>query len=260
MPGLEAFNVWLGLDYRPPRPGDRGLTALGTLVSAGLTVLGAVVAARRGWTAVWLGVATGAAALALASWRHAISFEASALIALAPGLGLAAAVGVLWLQRRSPRAEGLGLMLGGGVAAGVLVSCALVYTGARVTPDERFEELASIDSRYAGRGPLLVNDREDYAGYPPAPRPPRPVAGPRALPSTPRAPPTSTTTRPPSSPASRCCSSAGDRGAAAPATTSSPRRAALPGLAPDGAAPGGQAGSGPGLWEAPSGSTARASG
>ena len=165
VPALEAFNVWLGLDYRLPRPSDRGLTALGTLVSAGLTVLGAVVAARRGWTAVWLGVATGATALALVSWRYAISFEASALMALAPGLGLAAAVGVLWLQRRSPRIEGLGLMLGGGVAAGVLVSCALVYAGARVTPEERFEELASIDSRYAGRGPLLVNEREDYAKY-----------------------------------------------------------------------------------------------
>ena len=55
----------------------------------------------------------------------------------------------------------LALALAGGVAA----SDALQYHGSNLAPTARYEELASIDSRFAGRGPALFTDYDEYALY-----------------------------------------------------------------------------------------------
>jgi hypothetical protein len=55
----------------------------------------------------------------------------------------------------------LALALAGGVAA----SDALQYHGSNLAPTARYEELASIDSRFAGRGPALFTDYDEYSLY-----------------------------------------------------------------------------------------------
>jgi hypothetical protein len=53
------------------------------------------------------------------------------------------------------------LALVGGVAA----SDALQYHGSNLAPTARYEELASLDSRFAGRGPALFTDYDEYSLY-----------------------------------------------------------------------------------------------
>lgn len=55
----------------------------------------------------------------------------------------------------------LALALVGGVAA----SDALQYHGSNLAPTARYEELASLDSRFAGRGPALFTDYDEYSLY-----------------------------------------------------------------------------------------------
>ena len=61
----------------------------------------------------------------------------------------------------APAALLLALALAGGVAA----SDALQYHGSNLAPTARYEELASIDSRFAGRGPALFIDYDEYSLY-----------------------------------------------------------------------------------------------
>ena len=44
-------------------------------------------------------------------------------------------------------------------------SDAMQYHGSNLAPTARYEELASLDSRFAGRGPALFTDYDEYALY-----------------------------------------------------------------------------------------------
>jgi hypothetical protein len=61
----------------------------------------------------------------------------------------------------APAALLLALALAGGVAA----SDALQYHGSNLAPTARYEELASLNSRFAGRGPALFTDYDEYSLY-----------------------------------------------------------------------------------------------
>jgi hypothetical protein len=61
----------------------------------------------------------------------------------------------------APAALLLALVLVGGVAA----SDALQYHGSNLAPTARYEELASLNSRFAGRGPALFTDYDEYSLY-----------------------------------------------------------------------------------------------
>lgn len=165
VPWYEAFNFWVALDYRQPRPDDIGLTALGVLVAAALAVAGTAALVRRRDPGIPLAVFVGAAGALVISMRFAIYFDAKAYMALAPALGLASAAGLWWLYRRSLRTQLVAVGLGVFLALGVAVSAAMVYAGAFMTPESRFEELGALNERYRGQGRILVNEREDYAKY-----------------------------------------------------------------------------------------------
>jgi hypothetical protein len=51
------------------------------------------------------------------------------------------------------------------VLAGALVSDALQYHTSNLAPTARYDELASLNARYAGRGPTLFSDYDEYALY-----------------------------------------------------------------------------------------------
>ena len=49
--------------------------------------------------------------------------------------------------------------------AGVLVSDAKQYRASNIAPTARYDELAALDSRFAGRGPAIVTDFDEYSLY-----------------------------------------------------------------------------------------------
>jgi hypothetical protein len=77
--------------------------------------------------------------------------------------------GSIWRQEARPilqpasrwAAALLALALAGGVAA----SDAMQYHGSNLAPTARYEELASLDSRFAGQGPTLFTDYDEYSLY-----------------------------------------------------------------------------------------------
>jgi hypothetical protein len=165
---FEAFGVWLTKDYRYPFTDADILTGIGIGIAAVLGAVGVAVALRRRRFAVPIALlaAFGAVLLVVVRGRHGIYLDAKVYALLAPALGLAAAAGVVALYRaRNVAVRGLGLLLGVALGAGILVSDALVYTGAWMTPKERFAEMIDLDARYAGRGPVLVHEHEEYAKH-----------------------------------------------------------------------------------------------
>ncbi len=51
------------------------------------------------------------------------------------------------------------------LVGGVLCSDALLYHSSNLAPTARYEELASINKRFAGRGPTLFTDFDEYSLY-----------------------------------------------------------------------------------------------
>jgi len=88
--------------------------------------------------------------------------NAKLLVILSPVVvfvGLLGAFGVM----RKRRLEGL--LLAVAVSVGVLVSDGLLYHATNLAPTARYNELAWIGNRYAGQGPTVVPDFDEYAIY-----------------------------------------------------------------------------------------------
>ena len=165
VPWLEAFNVWLGYDYRYPDPDYRVLTRVALVLAIAFAIVGLLDALRRRRFAVPLALFAGGVGAVVISARYAIYLDAKSYVVLAPALGLAAAAGVLAAIRRPGLIGRAGLLLGALLAAGALASDALVYAGSWTTPKDRFDELIELSDRYEGEGPVLIHDREDYGKY-----------------------------------------------------------------------------------------------
>lgn len=165
VPWSEAFNVWLAPDYRYPDPDAKTLTNIAILAVAALGVAGIVAAIRHRSYAVPVSLFAGVVGAVYVSSRYSIYFDAKSYLMLAPALGIAAATGLVWLFRGPLRWRVAAVAIGALLGVGVLASDALVYGSAWLTPKERFEELTNVAHRFAGKGPILVNDREDYAKY-----------------------------------------------------------------------------------------------
>jgi hypothetical protein len=82
------------------------------------------------------------------------------LLAVAwPGVAVAACFAMTAMPRVAWVA--LAVVLGGAL----LVSDGLAYRMAMLAPMDRLDELAQIDERFAGRGPVLVNEFEEYTKH-----------------------------------------------------------------------------------------------
>ncbi len=117
--------------------------------------------ALAGWVALmlllWLVITESAS-----TWA-----AAKALMLTSPVVLLLAWGGVAALRSLSARA--LSWTLAGALAlalcAGVLISDALQYHVANLAPTARYQELASLDARFAGQGPTLFTDFDEYSLY-----------------------------------------------------------------------------------------------
>jgi len=165
---IQVFGVWLLGSYKLS-PTGAALTATHALIAlAFLAVLLGVLQmlsirayALLVWIAcmllVWLLVSR-----SVATWAGA-----KTLMLTSPVVVLSAWGGVAWLRSRS-RAAVSGLAAGAlalALSGGVLVSDALQYHSSNLAPTSRYQELASLDSRFAGQGPTLFTDFDEYSMY-----------------------------------------------------------------------------------------------
>jgi hypothetical protein len=165
LPLRETLGIWLASDYRLTTPEAETLTLVGAVLAAAVAVAGAIHLVRLRSLAPLLALFTAVVGAALVYPQVSIYFESKTLVVVAPAIGVVIAAGVLWLQRLPRQGPALAAAAGALLVAGSLASLAYAYTGVWVTPKDRFEELADINDRFAGQGPLLVNDREHYAAY-----------------------------------------------------------------------------------------------
>jgi hypothetical protein len=165
---IQAFGVWLRGSYKQSPSGvalglTHGLVALALAAS----VLGVAHLVRRrrlalaGWfglmLAVWLAVAVSATA-----WvRAKEEMLTSPVLVLMGWAGIAALFGSSRPLLRRWAAPLAALAL----AAGVLASDLAQYRSSNLAPTARYDELASLNGRFAGRGPALLTDFDEYALY-----------------------------------------------------------------------------------------------
>ncbi|MCW2970982.1 MAG: hypothetical protein JWO23_2109, partial [Solirubrobacterales bacterium] len=165
---IQVLGVWLRASYKlAPGGGALVLTHLLVAVTLLAALLGGLALARTrayalaGWIACML-LAWLVVSLSVTTWAGA-----KTLVLTSPVVLLLAWAGVGALSRASPRAlpraaAWLGALA---IAGGVLASDALQYHGSNLAPTARYDELASLNSRFAGKGPALFTDFDEYALY-----------------------------------------------------------------------------------------------
>ncbi len=159
---LQVFGVWLWSTYKhAPVGADLGITDALIAVVFAAVVLGAVrlIRTRDYPLAGWLALSLIVGLVLTASSTTWV--DAKTLMLTTPLLVILAWGGVATLQSSPLRhmAPVLALALAGGVIA----SDALQYHSSNLAPTARYEELASIGHRFAGRGPTLFTDFDEYA-------------------------------------------------------------------------------------------------
>jgi hypothetical protein len=160
---VQALGTWLGGSYIiEPSGAALDLTYAFVALALVLLVIGAVRVFSESrvlfaWIAmmllVWLVLTKSATAWADAKTLMLTSPAALLLV----WAGVAALRGSRWRLAAPTLAAVL--------LAGVLVSDALQYHASNLAPTARYQELASLNARFAGQGPALFTDYDEYALY-----------------------------------------------------------------------------------------------
>lgn len=158
---IQALGIWVSGDHRI----DPSQHATATYLLLGVALIGIVAGAayllRRGaWTALLVFGLTGVIWWALT--RRGTNWTDAKMIMLTSSLAVLLALGGLGtLLPPGRRVESV--LLVGAVAFGIAWSDAILYHERNLAPAKRFEELASIGSRFDGQGPALFTDFDEYA-------------------------------------------------------------------------------------------------
>jgi len=164
----QLFGSWLRESYKTPPSGIySAITYALIAVTLASCALGALylIRSRRfalvGWLALMLAV------LAAVSQYATTWVDAKGLVITSPAVVLTAWAGIAALRssRRRVAFRAAAPLLALALVGGVLASDAAQYHGSNLAPTARYEELASIDHRFAGRGPTLFTDFDEYALY-----------------------------------------------------------------------------------------------
>ena len=160
----QLFGIWLRGSYKQ-LPAGIDLTVTYALIAvAFLACLAGVlhILRRRQYPlAGWL-------ALMLAAWLvftiYATTWvNAKVLVLTSPAVMLIAWAGLAGLQ--ASRLRPIGLLLALALAGGVFASDALQYHNSDLAPTARYQELARVNALFAGRGPTLLTDFDEYPLY-----------------------------------------------------------------------------------------------
>jgi hypothetical protein len=160
----QLFGVWLGGSYKL-LPTGAALTLTGVLIALVLVLVavgvGNLLRSRRYALAGWL---AGMVLVWLALDRYATTWaNAKTLMLTSPAVIVTAWAGIAAL--RDSRLRIAAPLLAVLLVGGVLCSDALLYHSSNLAPTARYEELASIEKRFAGRGPTLFTDFDEYSLY-----------------------------------------------------------------------------------------------
>ncbi|HEY7891861.1 MAG TPA: hypothetical protein VIC05_06585 [Solirubrobacteraceae bacterium] len=163
----QVLGVWLHGSYKlAPTGAELTVTHILVAGSVLVAILGAVHLMRTRAYAL-----AGWVALSLAAW-FAISqsvttwAEAKALVLTSPIVMLTAWSGVAALRRsRLLALRASAVLMALALLGGVLASDAMQYHSSDLAPTARYEELSSLNSRFAGEGPTLFTDFDEYALY-----------------------------------------------------------------------------------------------
>jgi hypothetical protein len=165
---LQAVGVWLRGSYKQSPSGTAlGITHVLVAVALAAGLLGAVQLLRRrrlalaGWLALmlaaWLVVGVSAT-----TWVKAKEeMLTSPVVVLLGWAGIAALRGSPRASMRHWAAPLVALALAGGVLASDLAQ----YHSSNLAPTARYTEMGSLNGRFAGGGPALLADFDEYALY-----------------------------------------------------------------------------------------------
>jgi hypothetical protein len=164
----QVLGVWLNGSFKVDPPGTAGwLTdALCALIAA-FAVAGVAACLRRRARGVGLWIAAMLLTWLVVSQAVTTWAGAKALVLTSPAVMLLAWAGVGLLAGLAPRALALGAATAAAFAilAGVLISDELQYNSVDLATTARYDELGEIDRAFAGRGPALLTDFDEYALY-----------------------------------------------------------------------------------------------
>jgi hypothetical protein len=165
---IQVLGVWLNGSYKLAPVGGALLASHALIALAFVAaLLGTVYVLRTrsyalaSWIFLTL-LASLAISQSVTTWADAKTLVLSSPLAmLLVWAGIAALVSV----RRAVLVRAVGALAALAVLGGVLASDALLYHSSNLAPTVRYEELASLNARYAGRGPVLFTDFDEYAMY-----------------------------------------------------------------------------------------------
>lgn len=158
---IQVLGVWIVGDHRI----DPGPHLTATYLFLGIALLGvaagtAYLARSRAWAPLLVFALTGAIWAALT--KRGIIWTDAKMIMLTSPLAVLLSLGGLAALAPGGRSLERGLLVGA-LGAGIAWSGAMLYHECNLAPTARFEELASLNSRFAGQGPALFTDFEEYA-------------------------------------------------------------------------------------------------
>jgi len=165
----QLFGTWLWASYKLV-PTGRALSLTNALIAVAFiaALMGAVNVVRirayalAGWLALMLAVWAGLTVYGT-TW-----VDAKVLMLTSPVVVLTAWGGLAAVLRASARVRALApvaAILALALAGGALASDAMQYHSSNLAPTARYDELASLNARFAGQGPTLFTDYDEYAMY-----------------------------------------------------------------------------------------------
>ena len=164
IPAIASAGVWISGDYRFPQYAHRVPSDLLGVVVLILAACGMIFAVRRrAWSVAWLGIA-GLVSLYYVAHRYGPWIQFKADCVTSPIALLLAFAGTGALMRMSRRVL-VGALPALVIATGVLAGNALLYHDITLAPYARLHNLEYIGERFAGQGPTLTPDFEEYAEY-----------------------------------------------------------------------------------------------
>jgi hypothetical protein len=165
---IQVFGVWLADSYKAQPAGSSLLIThllIALAFACALVGVAHVLRTRAFALAGWL-------ALMLLAWlivsREVTTWaNAKTLMLSSPIVVLLVWAGIALLRTLRLRALGApaAALVALSLLAGVLVSDAKQYHAANLAPTARYRELAAVNSRFAGRGPAIVTDFDEYSLY-----------------------------------------------------------------------------------------------
>jgi hypothetical protein len=159
----QILGIWPSGDFRLPPTPHLSLTyvLIGVEIAAVVLALGWVWRIGPNWPLALL-IASGIACLYLTA-RGSPWSDAKTLMIASPAVVLMAMLGPAALWELGRRLEAA--LLIAAIGFGILWTNALAYHDADLAPRGRLAELATIGSRFAGQGPTLYTDFEEFSKH-----------------------------------------------------------------------------------------------